>query len=332
MKIITVREGHDIKKVRQALTALGLWTTPYVGDRSTTQTLVVSSHSSEVDVATLQGVPGVATVLGSKSGHPLMDEHPSVVHVGDLAIGGGSSVLMAGPCSVESEAQIHESARMVKAAGAQVLRGGCFKPRTNPYSFQGVGVEGLVWMREAAKSQNLLVVTEAMAPNHVDVVAEHSDIFQIGARNMQNFDLLHAVGRAGMPVLLKRGLCATIEEWLQAAEHALHSGAQSIILCERGVRSFDGSTRFLFDLAAVAMCRHVYHLPVIADPSHATGRKELIGPMGLAAMAAGADGLIVETHPNPGVACSDAAQQLNPEELTAVAAEWGFSPQHKENV
>ncbi len=325
MKIITIQDGHDIKKVRQALTALGMWTTPYSGRGKAPGTLVVSPQSSDVPVAEIERIEGVASVLASTSGHPLMDEHPAVVHVGGLAIGNGSSVFMAGPCSVESEAQIHESARMVKAAGAQVLRGGCFKPRTNPYSFQGVGVEGLAWMQQAAREHDLLVVTEAMAPNHVDVVAEHSDIFQIGARNMQNFDLLHAVGRAGKPVLLKRGLCATIEEWLQAAEHALHSGAESIILCERGVRSFDDSTRFLFDLAAVAMLRHVYHLPVIADPSHATGRKELIGPMGAAAIAAGADGLIVETHPNPGVACSDAAQQLDPEELEQAAKLWGFS-------
>lgn len=331
MKIISIKKGHDIKKVKQELTALGLWTSPYGGAASTARggtpdtMLVVDPQSSAVAEARLLEVEGIEEVYVSASKHPMVDEHPAYVTVGDVRIGDGAEpVFMAGPCSVESEAQIQESAAMVKRAGARILRGGCFKPRTNPYSFQGVGVEGLDWMRQAADAHDLLVVTEAMAPGHVDVVAKCTDIFQIGARNMQNFDLLHAVGRAAKPVLLKRGLSATIGEWLQAAEHLLHSGAESIIFCERGVRSFDDNTRFLFDLAAVAMIRHVYKLPVIADPSHATGRKDLIPVMGNAALAAGAHGLIIETHPSPGVACSDAAQQLDEEELLSASKSWGF--------
>jgi len=327
LKIVKIKAGYPIKQVKHELTALGLWTSPYTGAVKEDQTmLVIESQSNAVTNARLLEIEGVEDVLSNPSKHPLMDKHPSVIDIKGVRIGDGAEpLLMAGPCSVESEEQIHIAAQMVYDSGAKILRGGCFKPRTNPYSFQGVGVEGLKWMRDAADKHGLLTVTEAMAPGHVDVVAEHSDIFQIGARNMQNFDLLHAVGRAKKPVLLKRGLSATISEWLQAAEHLLHYGAESIILCERGVRSFDGNTRFLFDLAVVAMIRHVYKLPIIADPSHATGRKELIGPMGAAALAAGAHGLIIETHPDPGSACSDAAQQLNREELLRTSKEWGFS-------
>lgn len=326
MKIIKLVKGHEIKAVQRRLTELGLWTTPHVASESEERLLVVAPQSSEVSNDVLMGIEGIEAVFGGKSGHPLMDRHPRAISLGPVTLGEGTPVLMAGPCSVEGEDQIHRAARMVREAGATVLRGGCFKPRTNPYSFQGVGAEGLVWMRQAADAQGLLVVTEAMAPGHVELVGRHSDIFQIGARNMQNFDLLHAVGRAGMPVLLKRGMSATIEEWLQAAEHALNAGASHIILCERGVRGFDDTTRFLFDLAAVATIRHVYDLPIIADPSHATGRKDLIVHMGAAALAAGADGLIVEAHTDPGVACSDAPQQLDEQELQRASRRWGFMP------
>lgn len=323
MKLIQVRKDHDLKQVQQRLTALGLWTSLYRGS-SEERLLTVEPHSSHVAPAVLEAVVGVEAVFEQRPAQPRVDAHPEAVQIGAVWFGTSEPVLMAGPCSVEGEAQIQESAAQVAGQGARVLRGGCFKPRTGPYSFQGVGAEGLSWMRAAADAHDLLVVTEAMAPKHVDVVAAHSDIFQIGARNMQNFDLLHAVGRAGMPVLLKRGLSATLEEWLQAAEHTLHAGASCILLCERGVRGFDGSTRFLFDLSAVALIRHVYKLPIIADPSHATGRKDLIGPMGAAALAAGACGLIVETHPNPAVACSDAPQQLDPAEFEVAVRQWGF--------
>lgn len=324
MKIIHVHQDHDPNVVRQRLTALGLWTTK-LEDGEHVSLLASASSSALPSDEAIADIAGVVAVMCSKSPHPIMDAHAPTVDLGDgVIVGGGAPVLMAGPCSVESEEQINVAAKMVVEAGAAVLRGGCFKPRTNPYSFQGIGPQGLVWMHEAAKVYDLKIVTEAMAPQHVDVVAQYSDVFQIGARNMQNFDLLHAVGRAGKPVLLKRGLSATIDEWLQAAEHTMHAGASAVILCERGVRSFDPNTRFLFDIAAVAMIKHQYNLPVIADPSHATGRKDLIPHMGAAALAVGADGLIVETHPNPAVACSDGPQQLDPAELQAAATKWGF--------
>jgi len=322
VKIIKLQNATDLKRTKSQLQKLGLWTSVY---ENASETFLLSSDDSTVvqdeDILAIDGVESIST---NKSPHPLMDRHPQTADFGGISIGGERPVLMAGPCSVESEAQIHESAAMVASVGATVLRGGCFKPRTNPYSFQGVGPEGLGWMREAANAHDLLVVTEAMSPTQVDIVGKYADIFQIGARNMQNFDLLHAVGRANMPVLLKRGLSSTLSEWLQAAEHILYSGASHVILCERGVRGFDGSTRFLFDLGAVAIIKHVHNLPIIADPSHATGRKDLIPHMGAAAMAAGADGLIIEAHPHPENACSDGPQQLDAEELQATARAWGF--------
>ena len=324
VKILTIEPDHDPQQVRARLKTLGLWTQPMPGGAGEPTQLLVSADSVPVPDARLRELEGIAAVASAPSPHPLVDAHPGHLTVGGLVLGAERPVLMAGPCSVESEAQIHEAAAMVAARGARVLRGGCFKPRTSPYSFQGVGAEGLAWMRAAADAHELLVITEAMSPRQVDVVGEVADIFQVGARNMQNFDLLHAIGRAQRPALLKRGLGATITEWLQAAEHLLHAGAEGVILCERGVRGFDGTTRFLFDVAAVAQIRHVHGLPIIADPSHATGRKDLIGPVGAAALAAGADGLIVESHPHPERACSDGPQQLTPDELERVSGQWGF--------
>lgn len=326
MKIITLTQGHDPKAVQRALQAVGQWTSPFAhGDQVQ---LLVEPHSAPISAAALEAIEGVAKVWAAKSGHPRMDAHPAVVDLGlGVRLGRGvEPILMGGPCSVESEEQIHEAARMVAATGARVLRGGCFKPRTSPYSFRGRGVEGLEWMRQAADAHKLLMVTEAMAPEQVEVVAEHADLFQIGARNMQNFDLLHAVGRMRKPVLLKRGLSATIHEWVMAAEHLMHAGSDAVILCERGIRSFDDTTRFLLDLSAVVQIEQTYELPVIVDPSHAAGRKDLIGPLGKAALACGAHGLIVETHPTPEVACSDGPQQLNPTEWAEAAASWGFAP------
>jgi 3-deoxy-7-phosphoheptulonate synthase len=322
VKIIKLQNADDIKRIKGELQKLGLWTSVY--ENAAEAFLLSSDDSTAVQDQNILAIDGIESVSVSKSPHPMMDRQPPEVRFGGISIGGERPVLMAGPCSVESEEQIHQAAAMVANAGATVLRGGCFKPRTNPYSFQGVGPEGLGWMREAANAHDLLVVTEAMSPTQVDIVGKHADIFQIGARNMQNFDLLHAVGRANMPVLLKRGLSSTLSEWLQAAEHILYSGASHVILCERGVRGFDGSTRFLFDLGAVSIIRHIHNLPIIADPSHATGRKDLIPHMGAAALAAGADGLIIEAHPRPEDACSDGPQQLSPEALEAAARRWGF--------
>ena len=324
MQIIQVTPGAPIKDVQRRLQALGLWTSVFE-DASGQKALVASSASAGVPTSRLLQVEGVSQVLAKKDGMPLVREQGRVVQVGPHAIGAGQPVFMAGPCSVESEAQIHEAAKMVASQGATFLRGGCFKPRTSPYSFRGVGSVGLKWMRDAARPYGMKVITEAMSIEQVSDVAEFADVFQVGARNMQNFDLLHAIGRANMPVLLKRGLSATIEEWLLAGEHLLDAGAQSVIYCERGVRSFDGQTRFLLDLAAVVLLQEHYGVPVIVDPSHAAGRKDLIPKLGLGALACGADGLIIETHPHPEDAKSDGPQQFNPEELAAASALWGFA-------
>ena len=247
----------------------------------------------------------------------------TLVRIGDVVIGGEKVVVIAGPCSVESREQLMEAARAVKAAGASMLRGGAFKPRTLPYSFQGLGVEGLKILAEAREETGLPVVTEVMAPEQVEIVEEYADVLQIGARNVQNYPLLKRVGEARKPVLLKRGLSSTIEEWLSAAEYVLHGGNPDVILCERGIRSYGKLTRFTLDLAAVPILKEVSHLPVVVDPSHGTGIRSLVKPMSKAAVAAGADGLIVEVHPNPEEAMSDGAQSLRLEEFKALMGELG---------
>jgi len=230
-------------------------------------------------------------------------------------VGGSDIVIMAGPCAVESEGQIIGIAHRLREMGATVLRGGAYKPRTSPYSFQGLGVKGLELLAKAREETGMVVVTEAVDPEGADVVAEYADIIQIGARNMQNYPLLRRAGRAGKPVLLKRGLSATIDELLLSAEYILAEGNDDVILCERGVRSFDTHTRNLLDLASIPVVKSLSHLPIIADPSHATGIRSKVTPMGRAAVAAGADGLIVEVHPDPPRAMSDGAQSLYPEQF-----------------
>lgn len=244
----------------------------------------------------------------------------TVVHVGEVAIGEPAPVLIAGPCAVEGEAAIMEAARAARDAGAQILRGGAFKPRTSPYSFQGLGLEGVKLLARAGAAVGLPVVTEVMQPDLVEAVAEHADILQVGSRNMQNFPLLQAVGRARRPVLLKRGFAATLDEWLLAAEYILLAGNPWVILCERGIRGFDPQTRNVLDLACVPLLAHLTHLPVLVDPSHATGRRDLVVPLGVAAIAAGADGLMVEMHPHPAESLSDAEQTIAPRELANLAA------------
>ncbi|MGE5618249.1 MAG: 3-deoxy-7-phosphoheptulonate synthase [Sphingomonadaceae bacterium] len=234
----------------------------------------------------------------------------SVVRVGDLEIGGPELAVMAGPCSVESLDQMMETAAAVKAAGARVLRGGAFKPRSSPYSFQGMGESGLQILAEVRERTGLKIVTEVMEPEQVRVVAEHADILQIGARSMQNFPLLKEVGKIDKPVLLKRGMAATIEEWLMAAEYIMASGNFDVILCERGIRTFETAVRNTLDLSAVPVVKRLSHLPVIVDPSHGTGKWYLVKPMALAAVAAGADGLLIEVHPTPDTARSDGPQSL----------------------
>mgnify|MGYP001224668291 FL=1 len=236
-------------------------------------------------------------------------------------IGGLELVLMAGPCSVENEREILDIAHTVKDVGATVLRGGAFKPRSSPYSFQGLGLQGLEFLARAREETGLAVVTEALDPDGVDLVVQYADIVQIGARNMQNYALLRRAGRAGKPVLLKRGMSATIDELLLAAEYILAEGNPDVILCERGIRSFDTHTRNLFDLAAIPVVKSLSHLPIIADPSHGTGIRSKVTPMGRAAVAAGADGLIVEVHSDPQRAMSDGAQSLYPDQFAKLVDE-----------
>jgi 3-deoxy-7-phosphoheptulonate synthase len=244
----------------------------------------------------------------------------TTIDVGDATIGGRKVVVMAGPCSVESRAQVLEVAEKVKAAGATVLRGGAFKPRTSPYSFQGLEEEGLKILDEARRETGLPVITEVMEPEKVDVVAAHSDILQIGARNVQNFSLLRRVAETRKPVLLKRGMSTSIQEWLLSAEYVLAGGNAQVILCERGIRTFETATRFTLDLNAVPVVKKLTHLPVMVDPSHGTGHWEFVESMALAGVAAGADGLIIEVHPRPEEALSDGPQSLKPERFAALMA------------
>jgi len=237
-------------------------------------------------------------------------KEPTEAKVGEVVIGGSELAVMAGPCSVESEEQIHASAEAVAKAGARILRGGAFKPRSSPYSFQGLGEDGLKMMREAADAHGLAVVTELMAPAHADLMARYTDMVQIGARNMQNFPLLRAAGQLGLPVLLKRGLSATIQEWLMSAEYILAEDNPDVVLCERGIRTFETTTRNTLDLSAVPVVKARSHLPVIVDPSHGTGIRNKVIPMARAGVAAGADGLMIEVHPDPDSALSDGPQSL----------------------
>jgi 3-deoxy-7-phosphoheptulonate synthase len=273
----------------------------------------------------LEGYPGVAQVLPILKPYKLVAREvsadPTVIEVDGRRIGDSWFGLIAGPCSVETREQTLETARAVAAAGATMLRGGAFKPRTSPYTFQGLGVDALELLEEAKAETGLPIVTELMDPRHVEDVLDHADVIQIGARNSQNFLLLAEVGRAHKPVLLKRGLSTSVEELLMAAEYIAKEGNERIILCERGIKTFETSTRFTLDLGAVAVLKHETHLPVIVDPSHAAGRRDLVLPLARAAVAVGADGLIVETHPRPEEALSDASQQIPTAEFGAFADE-----------
>ncbi len=254
----------------------------------------------------------------------------SEIQVGDVTIGGSRVVVMAGPCSVESRQQILETAHAVKEAGASILRGGAFKPRSSPYSFQGLGEEGLRYLAEAREATGLPVITEVMSPDDVELVSQYTDIFQVGARNMQNYSLLKALGKVDKPVFLKRGISGTIEELLMSAEYILSHGNMQVMVCERGIRTYETATRNTFDINAIPLLKQLTHLPVVADPSHGTGKWDLVGPVAKAAIAAGADALMIEVHPNPARAWSDGAQSLTPErfarlmqELRSVAAAVG---------
>jgi 3-deoxy-7-phosphoheptulonate synthase len=263
---------------------------------------------------TLELLPGVDQVISVSKPYKLASRefHPqdTIVKLNGVAIGGNEIVVMAGPCAVESEEQLLATARAIKAAGATVLRGGAFKPRTSPYQFRGLGERGLKILAEVGEETQMPIITEVMAPNNVDLVAKYADILQIGARNMQNFILLDEVGKTKKPVLLKRGLSSNFQEWLLAAEYILTQGNEQVILCERGIRTFETYTRNTMDISAIPIIKKVSHLPIIADPSHATGKWYLVPPLALAAVAAGADGLLIEVHPNPDLALADGPQSL----------------------
>jgi len=238
-----------------------------------------------------------------------------------VRIGGDEVIVMAGPCSAESEPQVHAAAAAVRRAGAKIFRGGAFKPRSSPYSFQGLGEEGLRMLREAADAENLKLITEVMDLSQIEVIDKYTHIFQVGARNMQNFTLLRELGHAHKPVLIKRGISATIEEWLLSAEYVLSGGNNDVILCERGIRTFETATRNTFDISAIPVVKKLSHLPIIADPSHGAGRRDMVPPMARAAVAAGADGLIIEVHCDPDHALSDGAQSMFPAQFDRLMAE-----------
>ncbi|HEX7734900.1 MAG TPA: 3-deoxy-7-phosphoheptulonate synthase [Ktedonobacteraceae bacterium] len=276
-------------------------------------------------LALLRQQPAVEEIVQLKTPYKLVSRgfqaENTVIEVGGVTIGAGQPVVMAGPCAVETREQLLITAQAVKAAGADILRGGAFKPRTSPYQFQGLGVEGLEMLAAARELTGLPVITEVMEPAMVETVAQYADILQIGARNVQNFPLLLAAGRQSKPVMLKRGLASTIDEWLLAAEYIVAAGNPNVILCERGVRSFDPQTRNVLDLACVPLLHQLTHLPVIVDPSHATGRRELVPTMSRAGIAAGADGLILEVHPDPNEALCDGKQSITPDQLQGIIHE-----------
>jgi 3-deoxy-7-phosphoheptulonate synthase len=325
--LIVMRHGasdEEVRRVCDVIVEMGYQARPMPGRQRTTVGLV--GNDGRVDGSRIEALPGVQEVIHVSKPYKQVSREwkadPTLVSLpGGLTIGGEDVVVMAGPCSVESEQQILAAAEAVREAGATVLRAGAFKPRSSPYSFQGLGVEGLHLLRLAKAETGLLIVTEAMDPEGADQVAEVADIIQIGARNMQNYSLLKRAGKLQKPVLLKRGLSATIQELLLSAEYILAEGNPNVILCERGVRGFDPATRNIFDLSAIPVVHGLSHLPIIADPSHGTGHREMVIPMARAAVAAGADGLLVEVHPNPDRALSDGAQSLYPDQFARLMKE-----------
>jgi 3-deoxy-7-phosphoheptulonate synthase len=296
----------------------------HVSSNGAAAVVAVEGDREAVAMLPLEAYPGVEKVVTILKPYKLVSRDfrtaDTVVSVGGTKVGGGHFALIAGPCSVENRDQVLSAARFVKAAGATMLRGGAFKPRTSPYAFQGLGVQALELMAEARQETGLPVVTELMDVRHLDHLMEYADIIQVGARNMQNFHLLAAVGEVDKPVLLKRGLSATIEEWLMAAEYIVRAGNTQVILCERGIRTFETYTRNTLDISAIPIVKQRSHLPVIVDPSHSSGKAELIQPLSLAAVAAGADGLIIEAHPVPEEALCDGAQSLNPTQFAHTAS------------
>jgi len=311
---------EDVNRITEKLKQMGYGVHLSSGERRTI--IGVIGQRREEAAQTLEAMPQVEQVvfitrpfkLAGREFHP----DDTVIKLGDTAVGGTELVIMAGPCAVESEGQLMEAAEAVKKAGGHVFRGGAFKPRTSPYSFQGLEYEGLKYLDRVRSETGLMIVTEIMDQFSVNEVAESADILQVGARNMQNYFLLRELGKIRKPVLLKRGLSATIEEWLMAAEYILSGGNYEVILCERGIRTFEPYTRNTLDLSAVPLVKQLSHLPVIVDPSHGTGHSTLVPAMSKAALAAGADGLMIEVHPKPEEALSDGPQSLNPDQFLSL--------------
>ena len=323
--VVVMQEGatdNQIEQVVKRLVEMGMDVHKSTG---VSRTVLGAVGQGRPDAALIEMMDGVHEVVRISSPYKLASRtfkaEPTVVSVGDVRIGGDEVIVMAGPCSAESEQQVMAAAVAVRRAGAKVLRGGAFKPRSSPYSFQGLGEEGLRILRDASRAENMALVSEVMDISQIDLIERYCDIFQVGARNMQNFTLLRELGHRRKPVLLKRGISATIEEWLLSAEYILSGGNTDVILCERGIRTFETATRNTFDVSAIAMVKKLSHLPVIADPSHGAGRRDMVAPLARAAVAAGADGLIVEVHCDPDHALSDGAQSMFPAQFDRLMAE-----------
>jgi 3-deoxy-7-phosphoheptulonate synthase len=315
--------GREIADVLRVIDELGLRGHPLPGSQRTA--IGITGNQGAVDASHFENLPGVAEAIRVSKPYKLitLDLKPekTVVRVGDAAIGGDELALIAGPCAIESHAQAFAIAEAVRRSGARFFRGGAFKPRTSPYAFQGLGEEGLKILAEVREAYGLKIVTEALDEHGVDLVERYADVLQIGARNMQNFTLLKRAGRSPLPVLLKRGLSATLDEWLLAAEYIMGEGNYNVILCERGIRTFAQHTRNTLDLAAVPAVRRVSHLPVVIDPSHGTGKNYMVTPLARAGVATGADGLIIEVHDQPEKALSDGAQSLTLEQYAHLVTE-----------
>ena len=316
---------ENLEKVIKKVESAGLRTHISEGEEVTIVGVIGDKKKiANLEMNMMEGVEKTVRItekykLVSRNFHP----EDTIVDVGGVKVGGRQIVVMAGPCSVESLEQLREAAKAVKAGGAQFLRGGAFKPRTSPYDFQGLAEDGLKMLRQVADEEGLKVVTEIVDKDDLELVGKYADLYQVGARNMQNFQLLKALGKTDKPVMLKRGLSATISEWLNAAEYIMAGGNEQVILCERGIRTYETFTRNTLDLSAVAAVKELSHLPIIVDPSHGTGRWQMVKPMARAAVAAGCDGLIIEVHPHPEVALSDGDQSLTPKNFNLLMDELG---------
>lgn len=319
--ILTLRPGtteKGIKALVKKIKELGF--TPHISKGEKRTVIGVIGENAILYREVFEAIFYVESVAPISKPYKLVSrdfkKEDTVIRVGGVAIGGGSIVVIAGPCSIENRKQLFQIAQFVCEHGAKILRGGAFKPRTSPYSFQGLGKEGLEYLAEAGQKWKIPTVTEVMDPRQVELVSQYADILQVGARNMQNFDLLKEVGRLQKPILLKRGMSAKIEEFLMSAEYILSQGNYNVILCERGIRTFEEATRFTLDLSAVPLVKELSHLPMVVDPSHGTGRRTLVIPMAKAAVAAGSDGIMVEVHPKPESAFSDGFQTLSFEDFS----------------